>query len=91
MLRLPSETDDQDQNKISTPFEQAMSNAARFNQARQGFVNALMLNIEQLARVKHLLAMADERKRNRHLPGWPTSSTECDARQSRNCQRLKSS
>jgi hypothetical protein len=69
MLRLPSETDDQDQNNISTCFEQVLSNTARFNQARQGFVDALMLNIEQLARVKHLLAMADERRRNRHLPG----------------------
>lgn len=81
MPRLTVDTEEQPKNELITAFEQAMANAARFNQVRQDFVNALMVNNEQLARLKHLLAMVDERKRNRHLPGWPTSSTERDVHQ----------
>lgn len=87
MLRLPSGTFDQDQNEPTTAFEQAMLNAARFDQVRQDFMKALMVNHELLARLKHLIAMLDEPTRRRHLAGWPTSLPEVDARQPRNNHR----
>ncbi|MBR7196852.1 hypothetical protein [Pseudomonas sp. 14A] len=87
MLRLPSGTLDQDQNEPTTAFEQAMLNAAQFDQVRQDFLKALLVNHERLARLKHLMAKLDEPTRNRHLPGWPTSFPEVDAPQLRDNHR----